>query len=196
MKKSILNSLKQLVLIVFSVVLGILLSEWIAERKQEQEAALLLEKIRSEVQGNQLLLQEWVPYHTAIVAKLDSLTQDPTFVDRFTEDADALFDAVLTRGNLMGSTPSNDAWDIAKSHPLIVHFDYDQLLALTRVYHQQQMTYEPTNRVIELLLSADFNDPVSAERNLMEFRNRMREIESRERQLMGYYVQAMRVLGE
>ena len=28
----------------------------------------------------------------------------------------------------MGETPANDAWEIAKSHPLIVNFEYDGLV--------------------------------------------------------------------
>ncbi len=67
MKKSILENIKQILLIVFSVVLGIFLSERIEERKNKDEAALLLSKIKSEVTKNKQLLEYWVPYHFVIV---------------------------------------------------------------------------------------------------------------------------------
>ncbi len=131
MKTSVKEHIRQLVLIVFSVVLGIFLSERIEENQQAREAQLLLSRLQSEIKDNQKLLEYWVPYHQAIVDRLDSLMDQDSFVQAFIADQSALFEQVLTRGNLMGDAPAGDAWDIAKSHPLIVHFDYDALLILS-----------------------------------------------------------------
>lgn len=187
MKKSIKNNITQLFLIVFSVVLGLYLSERIEERKNEKEAALLLSKIASEVNKNKELLEDWIPYHKKIFNRLDSLNNEESFIKSFIDDESVLFEEVITRGNLMGETPSDEAWDIAKSHPLIVHFDYDDLLILTRIYNQQAMTYEPVPKLIELFLSADFNSSENAKLNLQTFKNQMREVVSREIQLL-YYI--------
>lgn len=194
MGKSILNNIKQLLLIVFSVVLGIFLSERIEERKNEREAALLLSKIKSEVIDNKKLLEHWVPYHSEIVTRLDSLNNDEAFIRNFIEDRSNLINEVLTRESLFGRSPSNDAWDIAKSHPLIVHFDYEDLLILSRIYNQQMMTYESVPKIIELLLSADFNTEEYAKQNLEAFKNQMQEFVSREIQLMDYFRQAEKIL--
>ncbi|MEN0005242.1 MAG: hypothetical protein AAF798_13905 [Bacteroidota bacterium] len=194
MEQSILNSIKQLLLIVFSVVLGLFLSERIEEGKKEREAALLLSKIKAEVAVNRQLLQEWAPYHGEIVQRLDSLNNDQQFITSFIESESALFEQVLTRGNLMGDTPSDDAWDIAKSHPLIVYFDYDKLLILSKIYKQQAGTYKPVPKMIELFLSADFNAESQAASNLQTFKNQMREIYSREMQLMHYMKKAETIL--
>lgn len=185
--KSIISSVKQLFLIVFSVVLGILLSEKIEENKNEKEAALLLSKIKSEVNNNKQLLEYWTPYHSKIVKDLDSLIKDETFVKDFIIDQSTLFSKVLIKGNLMGDFPSNDAWDIAKSHPLIVHFDYEDLLILSRIYNQQKMTYNSVPKIIDLFLSADFNSKEKAETNLKLFKNLLREIVSRETQLLRFF---------
>lgn len=185
--KSIISSVKQLFLIVFSVVLGILLSEKIEENKNDNEAKLLLSKIKSEVNNNKQLLEYWTPYHSKIVKDLDSLIKDETFVNDFINDQSTLFSKVLTKGNLMGDFPSNDAWDIAKSHPLIVHFDYEDLLILSRIYNQQKMTYNSVPKIIDLFLSADFNSKEKAETNLKLFKNLLREIVSRETQLLRFF---------
>ncbi len=194
MGKSIVKNLQQLFLIVFSVILGIYLSERIEERKNEKEAALLLSKIKSEVETNQKILEDWVPYHIAVVRRLDSLSNNETFISQFVEDESALFRQVLTRGSLMGSSPSNDAWDIAKSHPLIVHFDYEDLLILSKIYNQQIMAYSSVPKVVEILLSADFNAAEKAKTNLRAFTNLMREIVSRENQLLDYIAQSEKIL--
>lgn len=194
MKNSILQNIKQVLLIVFSVVLGILLSEKIDERKNEKEAALILSKLKSEINENQKLLEEWVPYHSEIVRSLDTLNNDETFIQNFIEDESALFERVLHKGNLMSDFPSSDAWDIAKSHPLIVHFEYEELLNLSKIYNQLKMTYEPVPKLIELFLSSEFNSEENAKLNLESFRIQLREITTREIQLMGYIKEAEEIL--
>ncbi len=196
MWKSVLTNLKQLVLIVFSVILGILLSERIEEKKNEKEAELLLSKIKSEVQSNKQILEDWLPYHDLIVNRLDSIKHEQTFIDRFIEDEYALYNEVITNGNLMGDMPSKDAWDIAKSHPLIVHFDYEKLLILSKIYNQQELTYVGVPQMIELFLSADFNSPEKAKANIQTFSNQMREVRGREISLLNYMNQADSILSK
>lgn len=186
MGKSILKYLQQLILIVFSVVLGILLSERIEERKNEKEAELLMSKIKIEVLDNKRLLEYYTPYHRDITRRLDSLVQDEAFMESFKEDVSALFENALTQGNLMTRSPANDAWDIAKSHPLVVHFDYAELLTLSRIYNQQEMAYKSVPEIIKLLLSPDFNAEDKAVQNIKSFKNLIREVASREQALLNY----------
>ena len=186
MKKSIKENITQLFLIVFSVVLGLYLSERIEENKSKKEAALLLSKITAEVNENRKPLEEWIPYHRQVYSSLDSLIEDDGFVQRFIEDESNLFKEVITNGNLMGETPSDEAWDITKSHPLVVHFDYDDMYVLSRIYNQQSMTYDPVPKLIELFLSADFNSSGVAKKNLQTFKNQLREVLTREIQLLQY----------
>ncbi|MEM6806091.1 MAG: hypothetical protein AAF696_32135 [Bacteroidota bacterium] len=195
MNKAVRDSLRQILLIVFSVVLGILLSERIEENKKEREAALIFSKIKSEVHDNKELLAYWVPYHGDIVNHLDSLIEEEEFINNFIENKSSLFDAVLTRGSLMSDMPAKDAWDIAKSHPLIVHFDYEDLLLLSRIYNQQAVTYEAVPNMMELFLAADFNAREKAKANLQSFTNQLREVFSRELQLLAYLQEAEKVYG-
>ena len=79
------------------------------------------------------------------------------------------FEQLFTRGTFMGMSPINDAWDIAKSHPLIVNIDYDQLLILSRIYKHQENTFEPGFKMFELL-----NTKSQSRVNEMLFRERGR----------------------
>jgi len=195
MKRPITEYIAQLCLIVFSVVLGIYLSERIEERKNKKEATKLLSRIKSEVSVNKKILEDWAPYHRKVVHNLDSLANDESFIRDFIKDESALFESVFTRGNLMEDMPSNDAWDIAKSHPIIVNFDYDELLILSRIYNQQSITFEPVSQLMELLLSSDFNTKEKAKSNLETFRNLMQEIAGREMSLQTLYNQGEEILG-
>lgn len=193
MKESIVKSISQIVLIVFSVVLGLYLSERIEDRKNEKEAKKLMSRIESELKSNLKILDKWVPYHREIVAKLDSLTNDEQFINDFIADKSKLYGA-FSKQTLMGETPTSDAWDIVKSHPLSINFDYDELLVLSRIYNQQEMTYEPISRLIELLLSPDLNARERARSNLKLFRDKLDDISKRELQLIDYYNEAEEIL--
>lgn len=190
MEKSIGKNITQLFLIVFSVVLGIFLSERIEEQKNKNDAAKLLSTIISEVSENQKLLEYWAPYHADIARSIDSLSKDGLFVETFINDKTILFREVLTEGTFMRRMPSSDAWDIAKSHPLIVNIDYDELLILSKIYNQQQSTFEPTDEISDIFFSPDFNSRESAKSNLQNFSNLMQEVVSRETQLIYYFKEA------
>ena len=193
MKKSILDYFLQVFLIVFSVVLGLYLSERIEEAKEEKEAEKLVARIQSELSQNKQLLDRWVPYHGDMVDDLDSLYNDEQFIARFIDDKSAIY-GVFTQGTLMSDLPSNDAWDIAKSHPLIVNVDYDIFMSLSKVYNQQIMTYENFSQIIDLLMSSEFNAAETARQNLRLFREKLDDIHSRELQLVYYYQKTGEVL--
>ena len=188
-KNSVLKYFGQVFLIVFSVVLGLYLSEIIEDKKNERNAQELFLKINSELNTNKKLLDYWVPYHKEIVNKLDSLSSDKNFIENFINDKSTIYEA-FSRGTIMSDIPSNDAWDIAKSHPLIVNMDYDNLLILSKIYNQQKFTYESISEIIELMISPEFNSEDKAKQNVQLFRDKLNEVYGREIQLLNYYDQA------
>ena len=58
MKDSIIHKITQIILIAFSVVLGLDLSERLEDRKNEREAVKLLSKVKAELQDNKRILDE------------------------------------------------------------------------------------------------------------------------------------------
>ncbi|MGB5930274.1 MAG: hypothetical protein WBH03_18970, partial [Cyclobacteriaceae bacterium] len=161
----------------------------IEDIKNDREATKLLSTLKSELKKNKELLDNWTPYHQGIIKDVDSLLKDDLFVDAFIKDPSAIY-PIFTKGTLMAETPSADTWDIAKSHPLIVNFEYDELLALSRIYNQQENTYSVLPKLIDLMLSPDFNDKEKARSNLQSFKNMMQDITGREIQLITYYNEA------
>lgn len=195
MKNSIKEYIAQFLLIVFSVVLGLYLSERIEERKEIQASGDLLTTIESEVKDNVKLLEYWVPYHQEIHERLDSLIDNAAFIEEFVGDKYVFFEKLLTRGTFMSRKPASDAWEIAKSHPLIVKIDYDKYLVLSRIYNQQEFTFEPGNEAFELFNSIGINAAEDAKSNLEIIANHVHELVAREQQLMSYYKNGEEVLG-
>ena len=191
---SLKQFITQFILIVFSVVLGLYLSERIEDRKKKRESEELLSTIKSEVVDNIRLIEEWQPYHLEINNNLDSLSKDEEFIEEFIDNRYTLLDKLLTKGTFMGRRPASDAWDIAKSHPLIVNIDYEKWMILSRVYNQQEVTFEPAMELIELLESRDVNEQSVAQQNLEIMANHWRDFVAREEQLVYYFRQAEEIL--
>ncbi len=187
-KNPILKYFGQIILIVFSVVLGLYLSERIEDKKNERNAQELFSKINSELITNKKLLDNWVPYHKKILNRIDSLSNDKNFIEKFINDKSTIYKA-FSRGTIMSDFPSSDAWDIAKAHPLIVNMDYDKLLILSKIYNQQKNTYESVPELVDLMLSTEFNSKEQVNKNLQLFQDRLNEIYVRELQLIEYYEQ-------
>jgi len=188
------ETITQFVLIVFSVVLGLYLSERIEEGKKKRESEELLATIKSELKDNISLMEDWVPYHIRINKNLDSLSKEPVFIEAFIENKYIMLEQLMTRGSFMKSFPTNDAWDIAKSHPLIVNIDYDKLLILSRVYSHQENAFEPGFKMFELFESKDVNTPEDAAINLELMSNHLHELVARERDVIYFYGKAAEIL--
>lgn len=184
----------QFILIVFSVVLGLYLSERIEDGKKRKESEELLTTIKSEVKDNLNLLEYWVPYHQDINENLGRLAKDEEFIAEFINNKFAIFDRLLTRGTFMSRSPASDAWEIAKSHPLVVNIDYDKWVILSRIYNQQGMTFEPAMEMMDLFESKNVNQEQDAKANLELMSNYIHELVAREKQLMDYYQSAVVIL--
>lgn len=139
-------------------------------------------------------MEKWSPYHLEVNENLDSLSNNSEFIEEFISNKSVLLSMLLTRGPFMARFPASDAWDIAKSHPRIVNIDYDKLLILSRVYNQQEITFEPGMEMFELNKSKNVNEKKDAKLNLELMSNHINELVALERQLMSYYNQAEEIL--
>ena len=92
MKESVIKSGSQVILIVFSVVLGLFLSERIEDRKNSQEAAKLMSKLKLELKENKKILDKWLPYHKNLIDSLNILVKDDQFVSDFINDKSRLYE--------------------------------------------------------------------------------------------------------
>lgn len=191
---AIKENITQVVLIVFSVVLGLYLSERIEERKTKRESENLLARVKSEVNNNIKLVEDWALYHQEIHKNLDSLSQDDEFIEEFIKDEAIFFEKLMTRGTFMGRQPASDAWDIAKAHPLIVNMDYDKILILSKIYNQQKSTFTPMLKMFDILNSTNVNIKKDAKSNLESISKNMHELVAREKQLMYYYNKSKEIL--
>lgn len=187
MKKLIYEYVPQVILIVFSVVLGLYLNQKMVERTERQDAAKILNIIKSEVLGNQKILKDWGAYHQEIKFNFDSLVREEKFVEEFIANKEILFGKLFTRKTFMQESLSKSAWEISKNNPVISKIDYDKMLWLDKIYNQQKIAFEPAMEMFELYYSTGVNDVSVAAENLKIMSKFMSECAGREGLLFNYY---------
>jgi len=187
MKKLLNEYIPQVLLIVFSVVLGLFLNQKMVDYNDQKKADQLLSMIESEIKSNQEIVADYYPYHAGIYEKLDSLKNDEAFLKEFYKDRFVLFNQLLTRSTFMGQSLSRSAWETMKLNPLVSEISFDKLRTLTETYVQQKGTYSPFDKLDKLINTPFLNAPENAKENLQLMSISMRELVAREKQLLDYY---------
>jgi len=183
MKKFFTDYIPQVLLIVFSVVLGLFLSGKISERQDKKMAKQLVGHLKKEISHNREEILEWLPYHLKLRGKLDSARNDKNFLKKFITDQTALYE--LTDKGLFNGEINTAAWETAILSPAISEVSYEQLRDFSKVYKQIDITYEPIlNRAQDLLTSSNFNTEENAKANLFTLRTLVQELAGREISLL------------
>ena len=193
MKKIINVYLPQVLLIVFSVVLGMYLNQKMIERSDRYKANQLLFLIESEVKRNYNLVQDWQPYHEEFRVKIDSVSNDPVFIKEYQKDRSVIF-KFATRGTLMADFPLSSAWEITKLNPVVSEISYDKMNVLAKTYSQQKSTFEPAYDMMKIFNAPVMNTPKEAKESLDLLSNLLSEMVGREKQLLQYYQETITVL--
>jgi len=167
MKKLLKEYIPQVLLIVFSVVLGLYLNQRLVDRNERAEANELLYLIIEEVKNNRAIMDEWHHYHFSAREIFKNLKSKDAFKEKFIDDKKILYDTLFTRGTLMQQMPSNSAWEIAKSNPLVSNIDYNYMQMLTDLYNIQEYMLEPALiKMSNFYHTTGVNRPEIAKENL------------------------------
>lgn len=182
MKKLFREFLPQVILIVFSVVLGLYLSDAISKRQQRKKAKQLEVHIKKEIQQCRDEMVTWIPYHHRVIRKLDSLKREPAFMKAFQKDASSLF--MITPRGLMNADFTTSAWEMAILNPAITEIEYERITEFSKVYEQIEITFKPLEKIMEAVYERDFNSEALAESNLTTVGNLLHELAGREYSLL------------
>jgi hypothetical protein len=179
------------VLIVFSILLALSVSECSERSNRQERAEVALDNIRAEIASNAASLRRIVPYHQQMLARLDLLLADSASVLR-SQGVIGTISRIAPEG-LQPPTLGSTAWGIATTTDAISRIDYAQVYVLSRLYQIQHMGVETTvPRLSELLLSRETfqteQDPLPSLRLLQLILN---ELVTQEQFLLQRYTEVL-----
>ncbi len=139
-------------LIIFSVLLALVLTEYFNKLHDRRETKELLDNIRTElVRNKQLELQQYI-YQKKILKAIDSALKTPSFQQKILSGGEFHLDYIAPEG-VVNRDLSEVAWEVAKSHNITSKVSFKLVAKLTNIYANQARIDKVEEKVASVLLS-------------------------------------------
>lgn len=186
MKQKISEYLIQAVLILFSVVLALILNEYINNLKTKKELNLILQNIEEEISANKDIVEELIPYHEDVIKTIESALSDSIIMHGLKTPQGLNVVKIAPKG-IYKVLPNHTAWETAKMRDIISGIENETLQLLAKTYQQQESAFTPSQKIIEVISGREFLDTSKSKENLILIYQQFKELRSRELLLNEYY---------
>jgi hypothetical protein len=141
-------------LIIFSVVLALVLTEWVNKTNERKQTREIVNQVKEELIHNKNEEIKQYHYHQQVLRTIDSALSNPEFANRIMHDNEFHLERIAPKGILYGDL-EDVAWQLAKSHNLSSTLDIPALTLLTSIYNDQQRIIKVEDEIGKLLLGPD-----------------------------------------
>ncbi len=125
------------VLIIFSVVLALILTEVITTIHEDHQTKEIIRGIRQELSENERLEAAQYTYHLQVMKNIDSLLSNAEAEKKFIDKGIIKFDMIAPRGVLLYDL--NDvAWQVAKQANIVSKIDITEYSLIAGIYNKQE----------------------------------------------------------
>jgi hypothetical protein len=157
-------------LIIFSVLLALLLTEFITDQHEKSDAKELVHNIRQELINNKTKEQAQFDYDRQVLAHIDSALSNADLLRPIVADGEFHLNRIAPMG-IQYRYLDHAAWDIAKSRNILAHMDTKTLSRLTWIYEEQERIMKLEGEVAKVVLSREAGRTEQARETLILIRN-------------------------
>lgn len=183
-------------LIIFSVLLALVLTEYINNLKEKKETKELLHNVKQEVINNRETEKSIYAYQQGILKRLDSAMNSKAFQQKILVNDEFRLDYIAPEG-VVNRDLSSVAWEIAKSHNIASKASFQLVSVLTDIYENQARIDKVEEKVAEVILSRESRKPENIHTTLMLMRDNYRGWAfDRAKSLITKYDKAIKMLDE
>ena len=199
-RRTLINSLIEAVLIVFSVLVALTANRWRDQHISRQRLAVTEQHIRIELENNQAVLRSIIPYHEAEVRRVGQfLAQSDLVVKINGRSLRDLQFQLMPRGFWNPSAPPHDlsdaAWRSAIADNSVALMNVRLLNRLATYYSLQREGVQHTLQfVLQQFLSPQMSDPKTTILMLKTSEGWFSEMASEEKYLLYQAGQTLRTL--
>jgi hypothetical protein len=152
--------LGECLLIVFSVILALAVTEFINNLNDKKRTHEILHQLKEELTDNLSLEKEQYNYHLQIVKRLDSAINDASMSAGFITNGLIHIDKILPAPHRVLLHDLYDgAWQIAKQNNVISKIDFSTYSLLNDIYNNQARITNSEDKIAQVLLSYDSRKP-------------------------------------
>jgi len=183
-------------LIIFSVLLALILTEFINNLHEKKETKDLLNNIRNELTINKQYEEEQYAYHQQVLITIDSAIKDPGFQKKIVSD-DEFHLKLITPHGVLYRYLDDVAWDVAKNHNISSKISFKTIALLTHIYGDQARIMKVEDEIAKVILSREARKVENAHATLILIRdNYLGWAVDRAPGLLIQYNEAIKLLGE
>ena len=192
-KKEFTRYTLEAILIVFSVLLALYLDNVFEDRREARTIDELVSHIADEMRSNLAIVDEWLPYHRAVIGEIDRyLASDELQQSLLTADG-IDYGRLMERG-LIQDFYSTSSWQIAQQSEMTSRIEFDVTYAVSKAYLSQQYVEVTLGRFSDFVFERQSHDPEQLANSLRILRNLLQELSGQEYVLQNNYREALQAV--
>lgn len=157
-------------LIIFSVLLALIVTEYINKIHQRENTKSLLKSIVVELNHNKKAIQEMHEYNLQVLSKIDSALLKRNLQDKIVTNDEFHLEEIAPQGVLYRYL-DNEAWTIAKNNNIMSKIDIESISILTKVYDDQDRISKVEDEVAKVIFDRASRDPAQVHKTLILIRD-------------------------
>lgn len=157
-------------LIVFSVFLALIVTEYINTLHERSNTRDLLKNIVLELKHNQKAIREMQVYNMQVLGKIDSVLVNKDLQARIVANDEFHLSVIAPNGVLYRYLDS-EAWTVAKNNNIMSKIDIATTSALTKLYEDQGRIEKVEDEVAGIIFSRTSRDPKLVHQTLILIRD-------------------------
>jgi len=157
-------------LIIFSVVLALILTEVISKIHEHQETKQLLHDVREELTQNKIKTQEQFDYEMKVLGNIDSALKNPSFAKQIVSDGEFHLQLIAPNGVLYRYL-YDVAWQVAKERGISSKISLKDLAALTHIYAEQEHIKKVEEEIARIFFDRQSRSPANIRETLVLIRD-------------------------
>jgi len=162
-------------LIIFSVLLALIVSEYINNLHEKSQTKELMENIKNELIKNKKTEEAQYIYQQNVIKRLDSAINDPKLQQKIVSNGQFHYEYVFSDGHgVLYNDLSKVAWEVAKSQNIFPKIDFKLVAQLTSIYDDQERIAKLEDKVASVFLSYESRNPANARETLILIRDNYR----------------------
>lgn len=162
--------LGECLLIVFSVLLALILTEIINNINEKKKTAELLHQLKEELIDNKKLEEEQYQYHLQVLKNIDTALNNPAIAGKFISNGEINLNIIAPEG-VMRHDLNDVAWQIAKQSDILSKIDFETYSLITDCYNNQQRITNSEDKIAQVLLSYESRKPENLKTALILLRD-------------------------
>jgi len=158
------------VMIIFSVLLALFVTEFINKLHERENTRSLLNNIILELNHNKKAIQEMQVYNLQVLKKIDSALLNKDLKAQLVSNDEFHLKVIAPQGVLYRYL-DNEAWTVAKNNNIMSKIDIESVSILTKIYEDQDRIGKVEDEVAGIIFDRASRDPKQVHLTLLLIRD-------------------------